>query len=364
MPHKHKRRGNDANIYDLPPSMIAKALPVRDPNSKPKKYGKDGKKNQNQNQNQNPKDANAKKTDPQDKLQARRRGATEDDTPKAFLRLMQRQPRGKLAASAAAAAAAAEAGEKSKKRKRDGADKSDNAASRKKKTGKPAAAAAETKAQPGPEPAAADVKPRATPKILPGERLSDFAARVDRELPLSMMNKSNKPAPSDLPKVRDHRLTKHEKHLRRLQEQWRKDDVTIREKEEAQREEREEEMEEQLELWKQWEAEGGARKAKKKGGPARKKAGGEGAGVKGDADPWAKLNKKERSNKPANLFDVAEAPPHLTKPTAKFKVRDGARVDVANVPVAAGSLRRREELAGERKNIVEEYRRLMAAKRQ
>lgn len=340
---------DEPSIYDLPPSMIAKALPVRDPNSKSKKNGKDGKKN--------PKDANAK-NDPQDKFQARRRRAAEDDTPKAFLRLMQRQPRGKSAA-APAAAAAADAGEKSKKRKRDGADKSDGAASRKKTTAKPAAT--ETKAEPEP---AADVKPRATPKILPGERLSDFAARVDRELPLSAMSKSNKPAPSDLPKVRDHRLTKHEKHLRRLQEQWRKDDVEIREREEAQREEREEEMEEQLELWKQWEAEGGARKAKKKGGPARKKAGGEGVAAKGDADPWAKLNKKARSNKPANLFDVAEAPPQLTKPTAKFKVRDGARVDVANVPVAAGSLRRREELAGERKNIVEEYRRLMAAKRQ
>jgi hypothetical protein len=38
-------------------------------------------------------------------------------------------------------------------------------------------------------------------------------------------------------------------------------------------------------------------------------------------------------------------------------------VDVANVPAAAGSLRRREALASERKSIVEQYRALMAGKR-
>jgi hypothetical protein len=54
----------------------------------------------------------------------------------------------------------------------------------------------------------------------------------------------------------------------------------------------------------------------------------------------------------------------LTKPREVFKIRGGARVDVANVPNAVGSLRRREELATERKNIVEEYRRLMAERRQ
>jgi hypothetical protein len=43
-------------------------------------------------------------------------------------------------------------------------------------------------------------------------------------------------------------------------------------------------------------------------------------------------------------------------PREKFKVKNGARADVADVPNAAGSLARREELGAERKNIIEAYR--------
>jgi hypothetical protein len=78
------------------------------------------------------------------------------------------------------------------------------------------------------------------------------------------------------------------------------------------------------------------------------------------------LNRKARETQPVNPFDVAKAPPtNLVKPKEKFKVRGmgGAKVDVADVPAAAGSLRRREVLASERKNIVEQYRKLMAEKR-
>ncbi|PWY72233.1 hypothetical protein BO94DRAFT_253901 [Aspergillus sclerotioniger CBS 115572] len=195
------------------------------------------------------------------------------------------------------------------------------------------------------------------PKIMPGEKLSDFAARVDREMPLSNMKRSNKPAAADVPKIRETRVTKHEKHLRRLQEQWRKDDKDILEREAAEREEREEEMEEQLRLWGEWDVEAGKRKAKKSGGGAKKKE-----VVRDDPDPWAKL-KRERMNKQISPLDVVQAPPQLTKPREIFKVRGGAKVDVANVPAAVGSLRRREELANERRNIVDEYRRLMAEKR-
>ncbi|KAE8380130.1 hypothetical protein BDV26DRAFT_290691 [Aspergillus bertholletiae] len=325
MPHKHKRKQNDADIYDLPPSMIAKALPVRDPNSKNKTSKK-----------------NVKETKPQDKLQARRKGATDDDTPKAFLRLMQFQTRGKQAPSNP------NTGE-SKKRKR-GAENTDNATQTTRKKAAPAAAVEQS----------TDVGHQMKPKILPGEKLSDFAARVDREMPIAGMKRSDKPSKSDLADIREHKVTKHEKHLLRLQSQWRKEEAEIQEREVAEREEREAELEDQLELWKEWEMEAGQGKAKKKGGGARKK-GGQGADK---SDPWAKLKKsKDRLNKPANPFETAEAPPQLTKPREIFKVRGGAKVDVANVPTAVGSLRRREELANERRNIVEEYRRLMAEKR-
>ncbi|KAB8233828.1 hypothetical protein ETB97_002934 [Aspergillus alliaceus] len=325
MPHKHKRKQNDANIYDLPPSMIAKSLPTRDPNAKDK--NKNSKKNA--------------KVKAQDQLQARRKAAHDDDTPKAFLRLMQFQTKGKQVPAKPDAGG-------SKKRKR-GLDKSDDVTSTTRKKSGPAAVKEQSN----------DAESQPKPKILPGEKLSDFAARVDREMPISGMKKSGKPASLDVPKIRgEHRVTKHEKHLLRLQKQWREEEAEILEREAAEREQREEELEDQLELWKEWETEAGKAKAKKKGAGARK--GGKG---NGDPDPWAKLKTKDRLNKPANPFETAEAPPQLTKPKEIFKVRSGAKVDVANVPNAVGSLRRREELAGERKNIVEEYRRLMAEKR-
>ncbi|KAL3467863.1 hypothetical protein BJX64DRAFT_247601 [Aspergillus heterothallicus] len=354
MPHKHKRRQNDANIYDLPPTLIAKALPVRDPSKpgKPKGKGKGCYKPQ-------AKDTKAA-TKQSENAGARRKSARDDDTPAAFRRLMQFQEQMALA---------------NKKRKRSADDADDDSddsdsdgsapvakgATRKNKT--PAVAAASTSAETEVD---AQEKTAAAPKILPGEKLSDFAARVDREMPLSNMKRSANPStPSNLPKVKDHRTTKHEKHLRRLQAQWREDDVRIKEKEAAEREERGEEMEEQLRLWKEWEAESGKKKKRNPNASAgkQKKKGASAEGVEYDdgPDPWAKLKKKRAA---VNPFDVAQEPPQLKKPREIFKVRGGAKVDVANVPASVGSLRRREELANERRNIVEEYRRLMAEKRQ
>ncbi|EAW14464.1 uncharacterized protein ACLA_075020 [Aspergillus clavatus NRRL 1] len=355
MPHKHKRRKNDdANIYDLPPTLIAKPLPVRDPNATSKSKGKGKGKGKNKPKPDAKKDANPK-------FAARAKPALQDDTPKAFLRLMQFQTRGKPSS-------APDTGEPSKKRKRDATDAGKTGAARKKNTGTGAmsAPAPTPAAAPAPTPSAEQAKPTPKPKILPGEKLSDFAARVDREMPISGMKRSGKPGAADMPKLREERRTKHEKHLRRLQEGWRKDEVKILEREAAEREEREAEMEDQLELWKQWETEAGRGKAKKKGAAARrqKKKGknDDGVDVDDDPDPWAKLKKRDSANK-ANPLEVVQAPPQLTKPKEVFKVRGGAKVDVANVPNAVGSLRRREELAGERRTIVEEYRRLMAEKR-
>ena len=335
--------------------MIAKALPVRDPNAKPKistKPGKKGPKRSGQKPS-GPKPSGPKQPqEPAKKVSGpattRRKNAGEDDTPKAFQRLMQYRTTGKRAPSGL------ETGEKkqNKKRKRDGEDK-----------GTPQKK--QTPAEPKPtEPTPKETK-QAGPKILPGERLADFAARVDRELPLSAMTRNTQGGV----KVRDHKMTKHEKHLRRLQAGWREEDAKIKEREQAEREERAAEMEDHLDTLKEWELEARGGKAKKKGTvPKKKKKSAQGeddaAADSGDddPDPWAKLKKRDKERQ-ANPFDVAKAPPQLTKPREIFKIRGGAKVDVANVPNAVGSLRRREELAGERRNIVEEYRRLMAERR-
>ncbi|KAJ5098160.1 hypothetical protein N7532_005161 [Penicillium argentinense] len=334
MPHKHKRRERDDTQFDLPPSVIAKPLPVREQQPKPNT----GKKQ--------PQDDGKKAAAP---AASRRKGAKEDDTPRAFRHLMQYQTTGRRAPSGL------ETGEKksnNKKRKRENADSKNEL---NKRPTKPAKTLSEQNESSG-----KDAK-QALPKILPGEKLSDFAARVDRALPLSAMTKSStKPGSS---KERDHKMTKHEKHLRRLQAGWREEEAKIREKEQEEREEREEEMEEQLELLRQWDLERRGGKAKKKGAVPKKKRSGNIGDVDDDPDPWAKLKKRDKESQ-ANPFDVAREPPQLKKPREIFKVRGGAKVDVANVPNAVGSLRRREELASERRNIVEEYRRLMAAKRQ
>lgn len=318
--------------YDLPPSMVAKALPVRE---------------------QQPKTQNGKKKGQQPDTKkaaavpatSRKKTAKDNDTPKAFQRLMQYQTTGKRAPSGL------ETGEKkqgNKKRKREEGTTEGS--------GKKPARTLSEQAE------SSNAETKAMPKILPGEKLSDFAARVDRSLPLSLMTKSNTPGQA---KVREHKITRHEKHLRRLQQGWREEEARIKEREEAERDEKAAEMEDQLELLKQWEAEARSGKAKKKGAvPKKKKKAGDGSANSDDdnPDPWAKLKKRDKERQ-ANPFEVASEPPQLKKPREIFKVRGGAKVDVANVPNAVGSLRRREELADERRNIVEEYRRLMAEKR-
>lgn len=343
------------SLHDLPPSLVAKPLPARDPSAKSKATGR-------------------KKKEEQEKLKRKsetKQKAGQDDTPRAFRHLMQIQERAKQKQQPASTKTDNAEGGK-KKRKRGTEDRKEESTPKKKSGAAAAAAAAATATATDASATAAKSDTQAGPKILPGEKLSDFSARVDREMPLSLMKRSEKAPAGDNPKVREQRLTKHDKRLRRLQAQWREDDVKIREREQEEREEREAEMEDQLELWKQWETEAGKTKAKKKA-EAQKKKKNKGNATAGDdnsdddydgADPWAKLNNPERMNRQTNPQDVAQAPPQLTKPREIFKVRGGAKVNVANVPTAMGSLRRREELADERKNIVEEYRRLMAEKRQ
>jgi hypothetical protein len=194
------------------------------------------------------------------------------------------------------------------------------------------------------------------PTIQPGERMSDFAARVDAALPLSgLMNKTAKGGkdPSGLKVAR----TKKEKKMHRMYDEWREQDRKIKEKRQEALELAQEEDEDE-ELGVKWKVdlEVTGPNGRKKGKGKKSKVIGE--VNDGDDDPWAAIA-KARNEGPKRLNDVVQAPPQFSKlPKAKFKVR-GARVNVEDVPKTSGSLRRREELVEVRKSVVEGYRQMM-----
>ncbi|KAF9736804.1 hypothetical protein PMIN06_008163 [Paraphaeosphaeria minitans] len=324
MPHKHKRKAeHDANNFDLPPSVRAAPLPV----------GK-------------------VRTTPAQKSKKRKtmhvQGYGTDDTPKAFARLMAFSANPKRRSGL-------DDGKKPKKPK-----------PKPTPTPKPtqAAVAADTEQDAAPN---SEAQPDvATPqlKIMPGESLSDFRQRVNQALPLSGIAKSGKKTPG----LGDHRVTKHERHLKRLQEGWRKEEARIRDKEREAAELAEEEQDELDAMWedKTQDSDGPTAGAKKKKASKRGKKRlvvGEVRDDKGE-DEWEALRKKREEGKRRGLHDVVQEPPSFTKvPREIFKVKAGAKVNVGNVPNSAGSLRKREELGEERQGIIETYRRLMAQKR-
>ncbi|OCL03935.1 hypothetical protein AOQ84DRAFT_226732 [Glonium stellatum] len=297
MPHKHTRRKTgDVSSFDLPPSAKAKPLSVRKEASADSVQSKRNK---------------AKRKKIQD-------GYGEDDTPKAFARLMQFRSTGK--------------GPK-------GLDNGDAPKSKKRKLDQ------ETQNN-----TSENITP-AIPKIMPGERMSDFAARVNQALPISGLARKGK----IMDGIKE-RMTKHEKKLRKLQEGWRKEEARIREKEEEKRELAEEEQDELEAMWEDKTSEIPIKGRKGK----RRRLIGEQAD--NDGDPWEAL--KASREQPKGLHDVVQEPPQFTRiPKEKFKVKNGARVQVSDVPNAAGSLRRREELGEARKSIIESYRKLMGEKR-
>ena len=191
------------------------------------------------------------------------------------------------------------------------------------------------------------------PRIQPGERLADFAARVNQALPVSGLARKGK---QNIAGTKD-RTTRLEKRITRLQEEWRKDEERLVEKEEEERELAEDEEEDRAAEYGQDYREVMMQSGKK---GKRKRMIGEQPEKEGD--PWAVL--KTKREEPKGLHDVAQAPPQFKAiPKEKFKMRNGATAKVADVPSAAGSLRRREELGEERKNIIARYRELMSSKR-
>lgn len=257
-----------------------------------------------------------------------------DDTPKAFQRLM----------------AFAKGGVK----KRSGLD--DGIVKTKKQKRQEALEATEQKAGPKTE-----EQPKPVLKIQPGESMVEFRARVDAALPLSGVSKSGKKVAG----VSDHRVTKHERHLKRLQKGWREEEARIRDKEMEEKELAEEDQDEINAMWedktedlpKTRTVNGKTKKAKK---GKRKMVVGE--MDNGSEDEWELLKRKKGERK--GLHDVVSAPPVFDKvPREIFKVKNGAGAKVGNVPNSAGSLRKREELGEERKTIIETYRELMAARK-
>ena len=197
------------------------------------------------------------------------------------------------------------------------------------------------------------------PKILPGERLSDFAARVDQALPIAGLRGTDKQRAAKVPGLKE-RSTKHNKRLERMQREWREVERRRREKREEEVDELEDEREEQGMVW---DGVGGNRKRRK--GTGRSAEGGE------DEDPWKALEKSRADAKQRNLQDVVQAPPQLTKVKRKFKEVGGGGggggggdvvgVDVGNVPRSVGSLRKREEMGEARRMVIGRYRKRMGS---
>lgn len=168
-----------------------------------------------------------------------------DDTPKAFKRMMQQmqnqqtgrkpgQPEGSVAPTPR------------KQETQDNTKKSAASADTRKATNEPT------------KPAEKPTQDQKGLKILPGERLSEFASRVNQSLPLAGIAKKGGPTEPDL-KIR-HKQTKHEKKLRRLQEGWREEEAKIREREEERKEEMEEKTAELDALWRSWQIEAGIKR--------------------------------------------------------------------------------------------------------
>ncbi|KAK4553849.1 hypothetical protein LTR86_009024 [Recurvomyces mirabilis] len=347
MPHKHTRKPGTRNDSDfnLAPTSQAKPLAAFAGVTKWEKKGVKGR-------GGNGKKALEKKT-------KRKSTATsnykEDDTPRAFARLMQFHTTGKRPSGLD-----------------DNRDADRKAANKKRKL-------QQQDTETAVQALAAETQPTPSiPTIQPGEKLSDYAARVDQALPVSGLERKGKGV--QIEGMKD-RQTKTEKRLQKMYAEWRKDEARIKEKEEERQEEEEEQEEERRVVFgEDYDGGGNGRRRKVVG----EVSGATGGGGGNEDDPWAVLKKKRKVAEAAaeaeakeqeqvaaqqhvrkkkglkGVHDVVLAPPTLKViPKEKFKVRDGAAVDIANVPAKAGSLKRREELSGARRDVIERYRAMM-----
>ena len=293
MPHKHKRdkSKNDASFYDLPPSKTAHPLPVTKLTSTIAK--------------------------PNTKTAKRKHAQIQDDTPRAFTRLLgnYRPPRSGL-----------DDGVKPSKKK----------------------ARKLSKHEPNSNPATLVPAPLAVPSIQPREPLSAFAARVDAALPFSGLSKRSGAAKE----TERGRQTKTERKMQKMQKEWREEDQRMKEKlEEASDEDVDESTSTGI---------GSKRTSSKK--KRRRENNSGGRPDDDDDDPWAHIAAKRLEEQQATkvsgsgvglvgLHDVVLAPPRFS------------RVPKRKESQAVGGLKRQEELSEARMTVVEGYRQMMRQKR-
>ncbi|MBE3046522.1 hypothetical protein IMZ48_29140 [Candidatus Bathyarchaeota archaeon] len=177
-------------------------------------------------------------------------------------------------------------------------------------------------AKPGEEPKP-EVEPKpeeetAVPTILPGETLSDFAARVDAAIPVAgLINKTGKGGkdPVGLKAFR----TRKEKKMHKLYATWREEEVKIQDQKE---EELELIAERELESGNQWSGAGAGAPRDwdpvTKGNGKKRKRGGKGKNK--EEDPWEEL-RRLRGEKKVKFGDVAQAPPSLQAMSAKLSAK-------------------------------------------
>lgn len=207
----------------------------------------------------------AEKHDQRRRKRSKSGKGAEDDTPKAFARLMAFQKEGK--------------------RVRNGLDDG----IREKKNKKGGKRQEQTQAEESVAASSATLPDHtALPKILPGERLSDFSLRVDQSLPLTGVPKHSTRNPVPGLDIKTP-LTKHNKRLARMQRDWRAQEAKIRDREEEAADEMADKREEEGLLWLGVDVEAGVMAGKS--GKGKKKRRREAAD---EVDPWRVLERKRR----------------------------------------------------------------------
>ncbi|KAL6721567.1 hypothetical protein ACLMJK_000671 [Lecanora helva] len=297
MPHKHEREKgkNDSSLYDLPPSARIQPLSVA-------------------------KTAQSHNTLPHEPTKHKRTNL-DDDTPKAFLRLL-----------------------KPHQTPRSGLDDGSRPSKRRK-----ASKATTTISTEEPSlPPTIDHPPT----IQPHEPLSSFNARVDAALPFSGLSKRG----SGRKDMEMERKTKTERKMQRMQREWREEDKRRREQIEEQKDEAavdEDVVDDMLKAMK---------KRKRRRGKEHKvgRGGDCGDASDDDEDPWAHIEAKRfeihdnGGGGLVGLHDVVEAPPRFSRlPKEKSK---------GNIGLGSGGVKRQVELSEARQRVIDGYRQMMKGK--
>ena len=156
-------------------------------------------------------------------------------------------------------------------------------------------------------------------RIKPGERLQDFALRVDQTLPLSSVPKHSTRETVNIPQLKSQQnLTKHNKKLLRLQSQWREEEKRRKDKGEEREDELQDQKEEDSLLWSSVHGQQSSKKGKKM------KAGGV-----DERDIWKVLEKKDEGPGKMNVLtasQMVQEPPKLGRLKNIFKEPGGRPV--------------------------------------